>query len=44
MINNIDDDGQLAGIGTVVDEDNTANFNLTLESTLLEGVLVCCVS
>jgi hypothetical protein len=35
VIDNVNNDSQLAGISTVVNEDNTANFDLTLESTLL---------
>jgi DNA/RNA endonuclease YhcR with UshA esterase domain len=35
VINNIDDNSQLTGISTVVNENNTTNFDLTLESTLL---------
>jgi hypothetical protein len=31
VVNDIDNDGELAGIGTIVDHDNTANLNDTLE-------------
>ena len=39
VINDIDNDGELAGIGTVVDHNDTADFNDTLESrsALLES-------
>ena len=32
MVNDIDNDGELAGIGAIVDHDNTADLNDTLES------------
>lgn len=39
MVNDIDNDGELAGIGAIVDHDNTADLNDTLESgnALFEG-------
>ena len=36
VVNNVNNDSQLTGISTVVNEDNTTNFDLTLESTLLK--------
>jgi hypothetical protein len=31
VVNNVDDDSELASISTVVDEDDTADFDLALE-------------
>lgn len=35
VINNVDNDGELAAVLAVVDEDKTTDLNLTLEWTLL---------
>jgi len=32
VVNDIDNDGELAGIGAIVDHDDTANLDDTLES------------
>lgn len=31
VVNDLDDDGELAGGGALLDEDDTANLNVTLE-------------